>query len=44
MDDWIENVDVVRTFIKKREGYLLRQTKNFFHLSESDMNKYFGDL
>lgn len=44
MKDWEDSIEVVRTYIKKRKGYLLRQTKNFFKLSESDMDKYFGDV
>ncbi|MCI9233677.1 MAG: hypothetical protein HFH08_03645 [Bacilli bacterium] len=44
MKDWEDSIEVVRNYIKKREGYLLRQTKNFFHLSQDDMNKYFGEL
>lgn len=44
MKDWTSSVDVIRDYVKKREGYLLDQTKNFFQLSNSEMNKYFGDL
>lgn len=44
MQDWEDSVDVIRTYIEKREGYLLNQTKNFFSLSNEEMNKYFGDL
>lgn len=44
LKDWIDSIEVVRDYIKKREGYLLKQTKNFFGLSESEMNKYFGDV
>ncbi|MCI8545527.1 MAG: hypothetical protein HFH09_04805 [Bacilli bacterium] len=44
MKDWEDSIKIVREFIEKREGYLLRQTKNFFRLSNSDMDKYFGDI
>lgn len=44
LKDWNDSVDVIRDFVKKREGYLLKQTKSFFKLSNADMNKYFGEL
>lgn len=42
--DWTDSVDVIREFVKKREGYLLKQTKSFFNLSSADMDKYFGEI
>lgn len=44
LKDWNDSVDVIRDFVKKREGYLLKQTKSFFKLSSADMDKYFGEL
>ncbi len=44
MKDWDDSIKIVREYIEKREGYLLRQTKSFFHLSNADMDKYFGDI
>lgn len=44
LKDWEDSIKIVREYIEKREGYLLRQTKNFFHLSNADMDKYFGDI
>jgi hypothetical protein len=41
---WEGNVDFLRDFIQKRTGNLLRQTKDFFNLSDADYNYYFGDL
>jgi len=41
---WEGNVDFLRNFIKKRTGYLLKQTKAFFNLSAADYEYYFGDL
>lgn len=44
LKDWTDSVEVVRDYVKKREGYLLKQTQSFFKLSDADMNKYFGDV
>lgn len=44
MKDWEDSVDVIREYISKRKGYLLKQTKEFFSLSNDEMNKYFGDV
>ena len=44
MKNWTDSVDVIRDFVKKRKGYLLKQTKSFFKLSDAEMNKYFGDV
>lgn len=44
MKNWEDNVDRLRNYIKKRTPIMLNQTKSFFDLSDSEMEKYFGDL
>lgn len=44
LKDWTDSVEVIRDYVRKREGYLLKQTKSFFYLSDAEMNKYFGDV
>lgn len=44
MKDWEDSLDVVREYIEKRKAYLLKQTKEFFSLSNDEMNKYFGEV
>ena len=44
MENWEDNVNRLRNYIKKRTPIMLNQTKSFFGLSESEMKKYFGDL
>ena len=44
LNDWINSVETIRTFIKQRQNYLLNQTQIFFNLSNIEMQKYFGDL
>lgn len=44
MEDWTSSVDIVRDYIKKRKGYLLKHTQNFFNLTNQEMDKYFGDV
>lgn len=34
----------LKTYIDKREEYLIKQAKAFFNLSDSQMKEYFGDL
>jgi hypothetical protein len=44
MSDWEKEVESLREFARKRPKYLLSTTKSFFNLSNSDMEKYFGDV
>lgn len=44
MDNWEDNVNRLRNYIKKRTPIMLNQTKSFFGLTNEEMNKYFGDL
>ena len=44
MENWEDNVNRLRNYIKKRTPIMLNQTKSFFGLSEAEMKKYFGDL
>lgn len=44
MQNWIDNVEHIRTFVKQRQKYLLNQTQYFFNLNNEEMNKYFGEL
>lgn len=39
-----QNVEEIRDFIDKRQGYILRQTKYYFGLSDSEMREIFGEL
>jgi len=41
---WEDNVDFLRDFIHRRTPELLKQTKAFFHLTQSEYDLYFGDL
>ncbi|MBR0137764.1 MAG: CotH kinase family protein, partial [Erysipelotrichaceae bacterium] len=42
--DWEEEVDLLRDWVAKRQYYFLRDTKNYFGLSEARMKELFGDL
>ena len=43
MKNWEDSVNELRTYVQKREDYMLSQTKSFFGLSDSEMKEYFGD-
>lgn len=43
-ETWDGNVEVIRTFIRKRTATLLKQTKAFFGLSTAEYQHYFGGL
>lgn len=43
MNDWEDNVEKLRDFAKNRATYMKSSAKSFFNLSNSDMEKYFGD-
>ena len=40
---WEDNVEKLREYTKLRKKYIKNQAKSFFKLSNSDMEKYFGD-
>lgn len=42
--EWENNVNFVRNYAKNRNKYMVSQAKSFFHLSSSDVKKYFGDV
>lgn len=44
MSKWRSNVDNLKSFAKKRNSYILKETKSYFKLSNDEYNKYFGDL
>ena len=37
-------LEIIRDFIEERQSYILRQTKNYFSLSDSEMKEIFTDL
>ena len=37
-------LEIIRDFIEERQNYILRQTKNYFSLSDSEMKEIFTDL
>lgn len=39
-----QNIEIIRTFINKRQGYILSQTKAYFGLSDSQMEDIFKEL
>ncbi|MDO4378706.1 MAG: CotH kinase family protein [Erysipelotrichia bacterium] len=39
-----QNIEVIRTFIDKRQDYILSQTKYYFGLSDSQMEEIFKEL
>lgn len=43
MSDWEENVGKLRDFARNRGEYYKSTAKSFFNLSNSEMEKYFGD-
>ncbi len=42
--DFTDGLDDLREFTRKRTYYYLRDTKDYFHLSDKEMKEYFGDL
>lgn len=43
MADWEKNVEVLREYARNRGKYFKSTAKSFFGLSNSEMEKYFGD-
>ena len=44
MSGWEKYVQVLRDFTKNRQNIVLRDLKNYFYLSDSQMEYYFGSL
>lgn len=44
MDTWNERVEYLKTYVTKRQGYMVSQAKSFFKLNDEEYRKYFGDL
>ncbi len=44
MNLWKEELDELKDYINDRNEYLLKQIKSYFSLSDSEMEKYFGDI
>ena len=43
-EDYDDNIDYLKNFIRQRTAYVLKHTKAYFKLSQADYDKYFGDL
>lgn len=43
MSQWDSGIARLKLFVNLREGYLLKQTKAYFNLTDAEMDKYFGD-
>lgn len=43
-EDYDDNIDYLKNFIRQRTAYVLKHTKSYFKLSQADYDKYFGDL
>ena len=41
---WEGNVEDLRKYARLRGGYMIKQAKTFFKLTDKEMKKYFGDL
>ena len=41
--DFEFQLERLKTYIEKRENYMIDQTKSFFNLTDEEVNKYFGD-
>lgn len=41
---WQESITAMKTFAKKRNSILIKYAKSYFNLSDSQVNKYFGDV
>ncbi|MDD6466879.1 MAG: CotH kinase family protein [Erysipelotrichaceae bacterium] len=39
---WIDAVDELKYYCKKRDAYIKKQAKSYFHLSDAEYKKYFG--
>ena len=44
MSKWRSNVDNLKSFAKKRNAYIVKEAKSYFKLSDSEVEKYFGDV
>ena len=44
MSKWRSNVDNLKSFAKKRNSYIIKEAKSYFKLSNSEVEKYFGDV
>jgi hypothetical protein len=44
VEDWQASVERLRRYFRLRNDYLLPQTKQFFDLSDAEMERYFGGL
>lgn len=44
VNTFIEETNKLKNYIEKRNKYLLRYTKRFFDLSDSEYDRYFGDV
>lgn len=44
VEDWQASVERLRNYFRLRNDYLLPQTKQFFDLSDAEMERYFGGL
>ena len=42
-NEWEVNVEKLRTYTRNRESFIKKHAKSFFNLSNSEMEKYFGD-
>lgn len=43
MTTWQSALTRLKDYINKRESYMIKQTKTFFKLTDSEMEKYFGE-
>ena len=41
---WEDNVKELKSFVKNRNKYVIKQAKSYFGLSNSEVKKYFGDV
>ena len=44
MNDWINSVEELRNYARRRNKYMLSYAKSFFSLNDSEYRKYFGDI
>ena len=44
MNDWINSVEELRNYARRRNKYMLSYAKSFFNLNDSEYRKYFGDI
>lgn len=43
LDNYQESLEYLKKYIRLREGYMVKQTKSFFNLSNAEMKEYFGE-